>query len=95
MAYALDLAPAAIRDLKRIPKDVRRSITQTIDTLAFDPRPQGCEKLEGASDLYRVRCGEYRVIYQVQDDVLVVLVVRARHRREVYRDLSSLIKKYK
>jgi mRNA interferase RelE/StbE len=56
-----------------------------VEALAGDPRPQGCEKLEGVRDLYRVRVGEYRVVYQVSDNILLVLVVRVAHRRDVYR----------
>lgn len=95
MTYALELAPAAVRDLKRVPKDIVAQITQTVDALCADPRPQGCEKLEGSGGFLRVRCGDYRIIYQVLDEVLVVLVVRARHRREVYKDLSALIKRFR
>jgi mRNA interferase RelE/StbE len=54
--------------------------------LADDPRPQGSEKITGSDDLYRIRSGDYRAIYTIQDDRLVVLVVRVAHRRDVYRN---------
>jgi mRNA interferase RelE/StbE len=57
-----------------------------IRALADDPRPQGSEKITGSDDLYRIRSGDYRAIYTIQDDRLVVLVVRVAHRRDVYRN---------
>lgn len=93
MPYRIEITPAAFRDLKRLPPDVRPDIVSVVQSLADDPRPQGSEKLEGADDLYRVRCGSYRVIYEVVNDVLTVTIVRTRHRREVYKNMSDLLKK--
>lgn len=56
-----------------------------IDGLAENPRPPGCVKLQGGDELFRVRVGDYRIVYQIQDAVLVVLVVQVGHRREIYR----------
>lgn len=56
-----------------------------MDALAGDPRPKGVKKLFGLDDLYRIRVGEYRVVYQIQDNRLIVLVVRIGHRKDVYR----------
>jgi mRNA interferase RelE/StbE len=56
-----------------------------IDGLAPNARPSGCVKLAGAPDLYRIRVGDYRIVYQVRDDVLIVLVLSIGHRREIYR----------
>jgi mRNA interferase RelE/StbE len=53
--------------------------------LAPDPRPSGCEKLAGVDDLFRIRVGDYRIVYRVQDQALIVLIVKIGHRREVYR----------
>jgi len=89
MAYKLDFTPAALRDLKRLPAAIRPDIVESIQALANNPRPQGYEKLQG-SDLFRIRQGEYRVIYDILDDVLTVLVVRTRHRREVYKSKKGL-----
>ena len=86
MAYTVKLKPAALRDLQALPPDVQHRIRPKIDALADNPRPRGCEKLEGEDDLYRIRAGEYRVLYQIQGRVLLVLVIRIGHRREVYRD---------
>jgi len=93
MAYTLELRSAAIRDLKRLPKDVLGQVTAAINALADQPRPQGVEKIEGSDSSYRIRCGDYRVLYQIFDDDSTVLVVRARHRREVYKHISDLLKR--
>jgi mRNA interferase RelE/StbE len=58
---------------------------EAIDSLAENPRPPGCVKLQGHVELYRVRVGDYRIVYQIQDAILVVLVVEIGHRREIYR----------
>jgi mRNA interferase RelE/StbE len=93
MAYRLDFTTAAIRDLKRLPKDIRADVAAAIDGLTDDPRPAGFDKIEGSDDVYRIRRGDYRLLYQINDDALTVLVVRARHRREVYKHISDLLKR--
>jgi mRNA interferase RelE/StbE len=85
VGFSVVLKPAAMRDLRKLPADAQRRIAARIDALAGDPRPPGAETLQGASDLYRVRVGDFRILYQVEDDALAVLVVRIGHRREVYR----------
>ena len=60
-------------------------ILTRIEALGAEPRPAGCRKLRGANDLWRLRIGDYRVIYMIDDDVLLVVVVTVGHRREVYR----------
>lgn len=73
------------KDLRQLPKaDVKR-VLQRIRSLAVEPRPLGCEKLSG-EERYRVRQGAYRIVYQIDDHVLVVLVVKVGHRRDVYRN---------
>ncbi len=75
---------SAVKDLEVIPqKDLQRIINR-IDLLKVDPRPPGCEKLSG-QERYRVRQGNYRIVYSIQDDVLTVWVVKIGHRRDVYR----------
>ena len=56
-----------------------------MDALAANPRPKGVKKLSGPDDLYRIRVGDYRIVYQIHDDRLIVLVVRIGHRKDVYR----------
>jgi mRNA interferase RelE/StbE len=73
------------KDLRKLPrKDVARVVAQ-VETLASEPFPHGTEKLSGAEHTYRIRVGDYRVIYEVWREVRVVLVQRVRHRSDVYR----------
>jgi mRNA interferase RelE/StbE len=83
--YRVELRPAALRDLRKLETSIRRRIGAAIDQLAQTPRPAGVEKLQGQENRYRVRVGEYRVLYEIEDQVLSVLVIRIGHRREVYR----------
>jgi len=83
-SYSLLIKPSAIKELEALPTKDRRKIITRIEGLASEPRPHACEKLSGL-DQYRVRQGDYRVVYSVDDDVKVVLVVKVGHRRDVYR----------
>ena len=89
VTYRIELTPAANRELRKLPAEARRRVSRRIDGLASEPRPAGVEKLAGADGLYRVRVGDYRVVYTIADEVLIVVVVRIGHRRDVYRLLSS------
>ena len=93
MVYKTEFTPAAIRDLKRLPKGVQTTVVSAIGSLADNPRPHGYEKIEGSGDIYRIRCGDYRMLYRILDDVLTVVIVRTRHRREVYKHISQLEKR--
>ena len=82
--YELRVRPSVAKDLRGIPKaDVKR-ILERIEGLRDDPRAPGCEKLSGA-ELYRVRQGVYRIVYEIHDAMIVVEVIRVGHRSEVYR----------
>ena len=82
--YEIILRKSVQKDLGPIPKrDVKRILAAIAD-LANDPRPQHSRKLSG-SEKYRLRCGVYRVLYEIQEDILVVCVVKIGHRRDVYR----------
>ncbi|MEV4421027.1 type II toxin-antitoxin system RelE/ParE family toxin [Patulibacter sp. NPDC049589] len=81
--YRIELRPAAVRALKTLDPPVRRRIQGAIALLAEDPRPPAARRLQGR-DALRVRVGDYRIIYAVEDDVLLVVVVTLGHRREVY-----------
>ena len=87
MAYRIEVKPQAEKALARIPNPHRRRIAKAIDALARAPRPTGCVKLTGADDAYRIRVGDYRVVYQIVDRVLIVYIVRVAHRKDVYRRL--------
>ena len=81
--YRLVFRKSVAKDLRRLPnKDVAR-ILKRLKALAEDPRAPGCEKLSG-QERYRIRVGVYRVVYQIKDDLLVVVVVKVGHRRDVY-----------
>lgn len=80
--WKIELTPAAVRQLRKLDGMVRRRIVIAIDRLTATPRPAGVKALTGHADLLRIRVGDYRVIYTVRDEQLVVLVIAAAHRRE-------------
>ena len=84
-SYRLFIKRSAARELESVgSKKDRRRLVARIRSLADDPRPPGCQKLSGA-EKYRVRQGRYRIVYSIEDDRLIVIVVRVAHRREAYR----------
>jgi mRNA interferase RelE/StbE len=83
-SYELTFKKSVAKDLRAFPKQDVKRIMQRIQALSADPRPPGCEKLSG-QERYRVRQGVYRIIYEVADEVLTVLVVKVGHRSDVYR----------
>ncbi|MEW6126657.1 MAG: type II toxin-antitoxin system RelE/ParE family toxin [Acidobacteriota bacterium] len=83
--YKIEFSRKAERDFKNLEKSVQTRLKPKIDSLAKNPRPSGVKKLEGEEDLYRVRVGDYRIIYQIQDDKLIVLVVKIGDRKEIYK----------
>jgi len=84
MRYSIEFVPSARRALAKLPLPMRKRIQMAIDDLAEDPFPPCVRKLQG-EDGYRIRVGDYRVIYEVEHGRLTVLVIRIGHRREVYR----------
>jgi mRNA interferase RelE/StbE len=84
-AYRLELSPRAGRDLKKLPAQVQVRLKAHIDALAKNPRPHGVSKLRGDPNAYRIRVGDYRVLYEVHDQVLVVIVLKVADRKEAYR----------
>jgi len=82
--YEVQLLPAAVRSLRKLPPEAKRRIQAVIDLLADDPRPPAAKKLVGRAE-WRVRTGDFRVLYRIDDGVLVVVVVDLGHRREIYR----------
>ena len=83
-SYRLSIKPSAAKEIEALPKNDRIRVIKRIKGLAENPRPPGSEKLSG-NDKYRVRQGQYRIVYSVLDQELIVLVVKVAHRREVYR----------
>ena len=83
--YDVFIKPSALKELETVDsKKDRKRIVRAILSLAEDPRPAGCRKLSG-KDKYRIRSGQYRIVYAVQDTILVVTIVKVGHRRDVYR----------
>jgi mRNA interferase RelE/StbE len=83
MPYTIDIAPAAERQLRALSKTLQRRIVQHLRDLQTDPRPSGVKKLD--DDIYRIRVGDYRIMYQIQDQALLILVLKVGHRRDIYR----------
>jgi mRNA interferase RelE/StbE len=83
-AYSLSIKRSAAKELGQLPPKDRGRIVARIQLLAQDPRPQGAEKLSG-QERYRIRQGDYRILYEIEDDILRVMVVKIGHRRDVYR----------
>ena len=85
MRYEIIIKPTAEKSLGRIPRPFRRRIIDALEELRVAPRPAGVVKLAGGENLWRIRIGDYRVVYEVHDDRLIVLVLRVAHRKDVYR----------
>jgi mRNA interferase RelE/StbE len=85
--FEIRLIPSAARDLRGLPRPAQVRIARTIDRLAASPRPRGAKLLtgDGPQRIWRVRVGDYRILYEINDDRLLVLVIAVGHRREVYR----------
>jgi len=82
--YKVEIKRSAVKEIKALPSPVIRKILARIASLSEDPRPPQSLKLSG-EEKYRIRCGDYRILYAIQDKVLTVYVVKVGHRREVYR----------
>jgi mRNA interferase RelE/StbE len=86
MAYTIEIARPAQRQLKKLDASTRKKVTRRIDHLATDPRPSGVVKLTSVSpQIYRVREGQYRILFTIDDDKLIVLAVCVAHRSDAYR----------
>lgn len=90
MAYSIGFTPAAEHQIKTLPKPIQAQIVRRIETLHDNPRPDGVTKLKDADGLYyRIRQGNYRILYTVQDKKLTIIIVKVGDRKEVYRRLPS------
>jgi mRNA interferase RelE/StbE len=85
MAYQIVMTVEARRNMLALPKGIVRRVHVCILALAEKPRPPKTKKLKSTGDLWRVRVGDYRIVYQIEDDRLMIVVIRIGHRREVYR----------
>jgi mRNA interferase RelE/StbE len=79
MSYQIELTRGAVKQLKKLRIDLK------IQELSVEPRPDGVKKLESELSIYRIRVGDYRVIYQIQDDIVLVTIAKVKHHKDVYR----------
>ena len=85
LSYAITFKRSASKELSKLPKRAVIRITDAIDGLAEEPRPRGCKKLRGLADRYRIKIGDYRVVYSIEDDILTVEILRIADRKDAYR----------
>jgi mRNA interferase RelE/StbE len=86
MSYTVIIPKPVQKQLDNLPEDIRQRIIEKILSLTIEPRPVGVKKLKGFDNEYRVRVGDYRVRYEVNDKILTVLVLHCKHRRNIYRE---------
>jgi len=84
MLYLVTFRASAVKELRKLPPAARQQVSEVIDCLAHDPRPHGVKKMVGV-DAWRIRVGDYRVIYSIVDEQLVVEIIKLGNRREIYR----------
>ncbi len=87
MNYVLEYKSSVKKELRKLANHDRTAIVQKIENLKDNPLPEGSAKLKGTVNLFRIRHGDYRVIYQLQNKVLLIIIIRKGHRREIYKNL--------
>ncbi len=85
MKYEISFKPSVARQLRKLAKDIAKLISKKIDSLADNPFPHGYTEMKGSKNFYRIKAGDYRIIYTVEHGELLILVVSIGHRREIYR----------
>ena len=85
MSYRIEWTRSAVREVRTLPTRLGLRVAQAVGELADTPRPKGCKKLVGSKDLWRIRIGQYRVVYSIGDPVKLIRVERVSHRKDVYR----------
>lgn len=91
--YNITLAPRASKSIRKLPKHTQNKVIDSIESLTTNPRPYGVKKLNLDFDCYRIRCGDYRIVYEIDDGELVVLVLDAGDRKDIYsKRYKSLIR---
>ncbi len=88
MTYRIEFKKAAAKSLKRIPKADQKRIAEKIDSLSENLPAQEITKMKGDNPFHKIRVGNYRIVYEIQDDLLVILIVKIGHRKYIYRNLS-------
>jgi len=83
--YRVEIDIRAWQEIMRLGDETQNAVFDAIETLETIPRPSGCKKLKGEKDIYRIRSGNYRIVYSVHDDILMILIVKVGHRSQIYR----------
>lgn len=83
--YTIKWKSSAVKELSSIPKQYAKKIIESIDELQYSPRPPDCRKLRLFNNIYRIKISNYRVIYSIQDNILLIEIIKIGHRKEVYR----------
>ena len=84
MQYKIEVKRSVVKTLEKIPRQDQIKISQAIHLLSDNPRPPQCTKLVN-SEYYRLRCGHYRIIYKIEDDVLIIIILKVGHRKDIYK----------
>lgn len=84
-SYEIEFAASAAKAFSKLDRSAQQRIARHIDLLAENPRPHGAKKLQGEDNFYRIRAGDYRIVYSIHDQVLTVLVVAIGHRKDIYK----------
>lgn len=82
--YKVIIRKSAAKQIKKLPKVTIKAVLSKIKALSNDPRPEGCKKLIGTENIWRIRTGDYRIVYSIEEEQLLVEIVRVRHRKDVY-----------
>jgi len=85
MSYSLEFRPSALKALRKLPRHISDQLHETFEKLKQNPRPPGSLKMKGTDGFWRVRSGDYRVIYDIRDSCLIVLIVDVGHRSSIYK----------
>ena len=84
-SYQIEIKPSASKELEKLPRQIIPRVVAAINELVKDPYPQGVKKLTGFENTYRIRVGDYRILYNIYEDRLVIEIIRVRHRKDAYR----------
>lgn len=87
MSWEIQIERKAMKELKKISEPYKSGIIEAVNKLTEDARPPGCTRLKGADGLWRIRVNDYRIVYQIEDDKLMILVIRIGHRKDIYEGL--------
>jgi mRNA interferase RelE/StbE len=85
--YSVRIKKKAQKQLSELPLQIADRVADTIDSLAENPRPDGTKKLQGYSNIYRIRISDYRIIYSIEDDILTIEIIKIGHRKDIYRGM--------